>query len=257
MARVNIEDKLYRDLRWSNLLLKCGNRYTALGMLTTAWSLASSNWLEHGFIPEKAWPKDLDVLIEVELALRVDGGVYVKGSKRAFKWLQQKSDAGKHSAIAKAHIKEMDSTDVDVRSTAFNGSQPLTLTPSLPLTHTLKENNTITAVASKEAPTEKALAKALFLPNNEQELIAGLSHEVKKRWEALYPDQTFIHREVLKAFGWCANNPQRKPRIRKGWVRFLSHWFEKSWPQYQKTIKASSTQNMSEAEMMAVLEGKI
>ena len=82
MARINIEDSLFKDRRFLKLLTKLGCEYKALGMISSAWILAQENWLKYKCIPEKAWPKDLDILIEVELAERIEGGdVYVKGSR--------------------------------------------------------------------------------------------------------------------------------------------------------------------------------
>jgi len=106
MARINIEDKLFTDERWMNLLLKVGDKDKALGIVCGAWILAQKNWLQYGFIPAKAWNKSFDLMIEVELATRrADGNVYVKGSKKAFQWLDQRSEAGSIGGEAKSRKK--------------------------------------------------------------------------------------------------------------------------------------------------------
>jgi hypothetical protein len=68
LARINIEDSIYADSRYINLIIKTGNEYLAKGMLWTAWQLAQKYWLKYGGIPQKHWPESLNILIEVGLA---------------------------------------------------------------------------------------------------------------------------------------------------------------------------------------------
>lgn len=103
MSRINIEESLFRDQRWINLLIKTGCQYKAMGLLASAWILAQQNWLKFGYVPKKAWPKDLDILIDVELAIvQEDGNIYVKGSKRSCSWLEQRVEAGRKGGLVKS-----------------------------------------------------------------------------------------------------------------------------------------------------------
>jgi hypothetical protein len=136
MPRINIEDKLFKDPRWTRLLIFCADKHKALGLLTDAWIIAQTHWLKYGCIPEKAWPKELEVLIEVELAeKKEDGSVYVKGSKRSFEWLEQRVEAGrkggkKRGTNAQAVAKQ--SLDPAKQKQANSSkSNPPTLTPTL------------------------------------------------------------------------------------------------------------------------------
>lgn len=148
MARINIEDSLYRDSRWLKLLLKVGCEYKALGLITKAWTIAQDNWLQFGSVPKKAWLPELDILLEVELAERnQDGSVYVKGSRAAFGWLEQRSQAGQKNKGKKRGKKK---TTVNGSSSFDNDSNPLTLTPSLALSPTLTQT---------QAPSLKPLAE--------------------------------------------------------------------------------------------------
>lgn len=141
MARINIEDSLFKDQRWFALIEKTGCRIKALGLLTSAWILAQQNWLKYNCIPKKSWPKYLDILIEIELAEYTEtGDIYIKGSKKSFSWLKQKSSAGKKSAESRAkkigkssnaNKPTMNSTDVQRASTESNGAEPHSLTHSL------------------------------------------------------------------------------------------------------------------------------
>lgn len=116
MARINIEDSLYADNRWLQLVIKCGCQYKAKGILFSAWALAQKNWLAHRCIPGKAWSQDFEVLIEVELATRrADGTIYIKGSKKAFAWLEQRSEAGAIGGSRKSEKK--------TQAAASNGSK--------------------------------------------------------------------------------------------------------------------------------------
>lgn len=103
MARINIEDSLFKDTRYFDLLLKVGCKHKALGIVCGAWILAQKHWLADGNIPPRAWLADFDVLIDVQLAERhADGSVYIKGAKNAFAWLNQRSEAGKVGGKSKS-----------------------------------------------------------------------------------------------------------------------------------------------------------
>ena len=180
MARVNIEDKLFSDQRWMKLIIKCGCRHKAIGILTGAWILAQKNWLQFGFIPEKAWDKDFDILIEVELATRrADGNVYIKGSKRAFKWLDQRVEAGRKGGLSEKRVKSSDQTEeqtteavakrsLDPDKQVLSGAKPLspTLSPTLPLSSSSNSNSllntsseTVEASASKKSKKKSSPEK--------------------------------------------------------------------------------------------------
>lgn len=143
MARINIEDSLFTDPRWQDLLIKTGCKHKALGLITSAWILAQKHWVQHKSVPKKTWSKDLDILIEVELAERLnDGSVYVKGSKSAFGWLEQRSNAGKKisekkvESLKKARAAKSNKTHNGLNGSerTLNSSEPLALSLSLPLT---------------------------------------------------------------------------------------------------------------------------
>lgn len=143
MARINIEDSLFKDPRFFDLVAKVGCKFKAMGLVTFAWILAQEHWIKHRSIPAKAWPKALDALIEVELAgRREDGSVYVKGSKAAFAWLDQRSNAGKSQSPEKlaalqkardARVKNSKNTERTLNGDErkLNGSEPLTLSLTL------------------------------------------------------------------------------------------------------------------------------
>ena len=146
MARINIEDHLFKDSRWNKLLIKTQCEYKALGLVTTAWIIAQEHWLDHKGVPAKAWPKELNILIETEFATRkADDSVYVKGSRKAFAWLEQRSEAGKKGGQSKS-VKKLDAAAKNLKSNKTDngpkrelngpkreddGPKPLSLTLSL------------------------------------------------------------------------------------------------------------------------------
>lgn len=158
MARINIEDSLLKDDRFSELMLKLGSRIMALGVITEAFILAQKHYLtdvNDRLIPLNDWQRktELHILLDVGLAEVKNSGIYIKGSESNFKWLLQKQAAGKSSAESKRIKRTMESTYVNGRSTAGNGSQPLTLTPTL--TPTLSSFSNSSSLGTKQKKSVK------------------------------------------------------------------------------------------------------
>lgn len=107
MARINIEDSLFKDIRFMDLVAKFGCLNTAIGALVRAWALAQKHYLNYEndqLIPSADWKKQRirDELIEVGLAELRPKGYYVSGSKEQFAWLEQKITAGRKGGLASA-----------------------------------------------------------------------------------------------------------------------------------------------------------
>lgn len=132
--RLDIEDSIYKDPRYQDLMVLLGNKFTALGMLVSGWTMAQKYWLAHRGIPTDKWPSQLDPLITVGLAVKQGELIYVCGSKEKFLWLEQKQLAGQKSAEARRVKSNIEpSTHVQRPPTADNGGEPLSLSLSLPL----------------------------------------------------------------------------------------------------------------------------
>jgi hypothetical protein len=137
MARINIEDSLFKDHRFTDLCIRLGSRHAALGAFMEACILAQKHYLSvdnDRLIPLNEWARNpiLAAVFDVGLAENRGKGIYVSGSDEQFKWLIQRSDAGKK---LKHPRTERPLTTVKRKRTKPNGSDPLTL--SLPLTPTL------------------------------------------------------------------------------------------------------------------------
>lgn len=146
MARINIEDTLFKDDSFSELTIKLGSKTMAIGAIVEAFILAQKHYLttvNDRLIPLNEWQrlKVGSAIVESGFAEIRKNGVYVRGSNEQFSWLLQRSEAGKSSAKMKAKAR---STTVDFRSTKPDGSQPLT--PTLTLTLKKEKNTTTTGI---------------------------------------------------------------------------------------------------------------
>lgn len=159
MARINIEDSLFRDSRYQDLILKTGSRWTALGMVTEAWYLAQEFFLNEAtdrMIPLEIWRKRKapDCVIDVGLAEIKGDKVYVCGANEQFSWLIKKAENGKKGGVLSAQKRAEAKLELaqapakqkqaKLESAQANSSESNPLTLSLTLTHTLNTINTNT-----------------------------------------------------------------------------------------------------------------
>lgn len=119
--------------------------------------------------------------------------------------------------------------------------------------HNTTEPNTSSTVA-KIAPV--AAANKLVEFSNEKELLEKINPEQIQRWSHLY-DAVFLNRELIKAWGYYQNNPLKRPKTARGWIRALSAWFDRGWPRYVAQIKSQApAENASNPEFWASVFGK-
>lgn len=145
MARINIEDSLFKDIRFDELKIKLGSVDTALGAMVRAWSLAQKWYLKEEtsrLIPISEWKKQRisDHIIEVGLAEIRENRVYVSGSDEQFSWLLQRQIAGKKGGRPSNQNKQEKVKGPDkVPVPPESGSNPLSLSLSLPLSLSLRD----------------------------------------------------------------------------------------------------------------------
>lgn len=116
MARINIEDSIWKDFRFQELMIKVGGRHAAKGMIVELWTLAQEYWFpERRYVPiEKIREAGLQAVIDVGLAESREGGYFAIGTEKAFDWLFQKQEAGKKGGRpkrAKAGVKHPKADD--------------------------------------------------------------------------------------------------------------------------------------------------
>jgi hypothetical protein len=144
MARINIEDSLFKDARFIDLCIYYGDKAKALGVITWAFVVAQKYYLSEEsarLIPLSEWKRQQcdDKLIEIGLAEMRPEGIYVSGSEDQFAWLIQKQQAGKKGGRPKSNIKEKRKAGGYRAKAEESGSNPLTLTPSLTPTLSLSQ----------------------------------------------------------------------------------------------------------------------
>lgn len=230
MARINIEESLFKDVRFDDLKMKLGSVDTALGAMVRAWSLAQKWYLKEEtsrLIPITEWRKQRisDFIIEVGLAEVRNDGIYVSGSESQFAWLLQRQSAGKKGGRPSNRNKEeMRKGPVKVPLRAESGSNPLSL--SLSLSQDNKKNIKKETAADaaqdqgpsdfceKESGAEKLhriwnkncgpLPKALLLSDKRR-------RAAQARWNE-FPDEDFWENVVtlLSKSEFCCGKNERK-----------------------------------------------
>lgn len=162
MPRINIEDSLFKDNRFYELIGLLGDKKRAIGALVEAWVLAQAYVDEDnpgGVIPEDHWnqQKISNEIITVGLARKIPNGIEVCGGRVQFAWLRQRQDAAKRGGQAKSRKNKS-----KVGRVSEPGRQPEvagpcpptlththTLTQSLTNTHTNNSTNYIDRVNTK------------------------------------------------------------------------------------------------------------
>lgn len=104
MARINIEDSIFKDERFIKLCIALGSRQNAIGALTCLWIEAQKHYLKLGEIPDEDWVKaDLnEQLVICGLAKKTLTGFKAAGQDEQFAWLKQSQEAGKLGGKASA-----------------------------------------------------------------------------------------------------------------------------------------------------------
>lgn len=154
MARINIEDSIYRDIRFHDLIQKLGGTDAALGSLVRAWSVAQDYWLINGVgIPKPVWKSQRlrPELIEVGLAEERGDFIYTAGSEEQFAWLTSCSEKGKKGgpAAAKRRRENIEKSGRP-KSSQIVPDRPLTLPLSLSQENT-KQNKEAVDVKIRRA----------------------------------------------------------------------------------------------------------
>jgi hypothetical protein len=217
MARINIEDSIYKDIRFYQLLAKLGDLDTAIGALVRAWSLAQKWWLtDSKTIPSEDWEKQQirNEIIDVGLAEKIDSRIRMKGSEEQFSWLTQKSEAGK-----KGNEKRWSRSDTDdrVRSRAIASSS---------FSSSFSFSNSI---SKEEEETKTATA-----------FVKSIKKEMLDVWLKTYKDKTWVDMEISKAEVYALANPQKDRNI----GQFVNSWLHRSY-QHQKTVKEKEPKRTS------------
>lgn len=179
MARINIEDSIFKDARFYRLVAKLGSIDAALGSMVRAWMLAQKWYTSPSKkIPKPEWDKqDLPLaLLDVCLAKLEDGMIYVCGSDEQFKWIEKRAAAGKKGGEAKArnHSEKPLAKPRKAKQTLASYSS----SSSFSFSNSIKHSE---AKASVETTPENEIG------NEHSRSIAAFVSTWKNRYDSKYP----------------------------------------------------------------------
>jgi hypothetical protein len=225
VARINIEDKIYRDERFHRLSAFEG-KYKALGLCVTAWDLAHRWYLKHPehLIPLAEWDasEELRLLEKYGLAERHENGIYVKGSKDECDYLTKRSDAGR-----KGGLKSQENFSSKTKQIEQN--QP---SSSSSFSSSNSNSKNINTYAQSKLIAE--VYPSDLLPVSETLAERGVKLDLAIQWLALYSAE-FIVREIQSAIAWELSNPKK---AKKNFSRFMTGWLSRGWLKNKTTTTA-------------------
>jgi hypothetical protein len=192
VARINIEDSLWKDERFQDLMIKTGNRHTAKGMLVELWALAQEYWFpDRKLIPlERIQRAGLDLVLEVGLAVQKAEGIFAVGTEKAFDWLFQKQDAGKKGGIKSGAKRALSSAKRAKAGAKHPPSEtnPLTLTLSPTLTLSSSSDSNSNSEESIGVPAVAATAPAIITKADQAQKANRFVGAYVKAYQTRFPD---------------------------------------------------------------------
>jgi hypothetical protein len=129
MARINIDDSIYKDSRFLKLVLALGDMDRAFGALVRAWALAQKWYLStNRMIPESEWVKQgiPDAVIEAGLAERSGQFIRTRGADDQFGWLIKCQQGGAENkgksrkGTIKGPLREVKGSESSLLSSPFS-----------------------------------------------------------------------------------------------------------------------------------------
>lgn len=175
MARINIEDSLFKDGRFIDLAIAMGSRHAALGAVIEAFMLAQEFYLNTStdrMIPLTEWNRRKAVGLVIDVGLAELKGkdkdlIYVCGAEKQFAWLLQRQDAGakggrpKNENQPNQNKPQEKKPEESGRLAEQSGSNPptLSLTPTLSLISNSNSSSDLNSL-SKDNPSKKPKKKS-------------------------------------------------------------------------------------------------
>jgi len=125
VPRINIEDGLFRDFRFTRLIALLGDSTRALGGVVEAFILAQKYWVPNRHpIPKTQFdllPTGAQ-LVAVGLARPMVDGIYICGSETQFFWMIQAIEAGRKGG--EARIRNLQGKSSSDPQGTLKGLQP-------------------------------------------------------------------------------------------------------------------------------------
>lgn len=223
MSRINVEDDVFRDPRWFGLLSVVGDPDAALGKLVLFWFLGQKFWINgEQLIPNGMIPASLKPVISAGFGEEREGGVYVRGSREKFAWLQKKRDAGRIGGKISSQRPRNDLGHLTPITSQAEPSTCLGVSQAKP-------KHTQPSYSSSSSYSYSKRKKLLVPTAGKIQLSAegDWSPEVSDRiqkWKDSFPGID-VEAELKKAAVWARANPKNK---KSNWERFLVNWLNRT-----------------------------
>lgn len=78
---------------------------------------------------------------------------------------------------------------------------------------------------------------------------------ISDNWIKLY-SKDYLDREQLKLTTWLAANPGKNKRSEKGWVQFLSNWYERGWQGHLKQGKNENSKHEGKFDFLKEIKNE-
>lgn len=226
MARINVEDTIWRDDRFDQLKVLLGNRAVAIGWLVVAWDLAHI-WFGKTpthLIPVSEWEKAKmpSALMETGFAELRDGGVYVRGTNDHCRYILDRKEAGRRGA-AKTNEKLHGKTRQTRQVTP--SSSPLPLLSSVEDSSLREEATALPATNVVGLPPKKGRGSP-EVGEKAQKFIAAYASAYKAKHGG-YPDEIRDGRVVGQINSWIAHYPlDRALQLVQAFMQIDDRWFD-------------------------------
>ena len=205
MARLNIEDDLYKRGEWMHLILDLKCPDTAIGALVRVWTVAQRYWADgKKLIPIEVWKREKlnDAVLNCGFAEIKKDGIYAIGSEECFAWILEKKECGKLGGIASGEARR---SNIEAKRSKVKQSEASA------------SKRTNSEAANPPTPTPTPTLKGLR--EEESPLIpSDILNTIKVTMQ--YPDAVI---EEVRKDAWIKYNASDRPD--KNWRRFIGNYF--------------------------------
>jgi len=245
MARINIDDRWWVDPRRRLLIKAVGDEYVADGLALHFWKLGQEAEKRDNRINKKQFKlmPHSDAFLSCELAVEIDGGIYIKGSEKEYSYLKKAkvngSKGGKKSAAARSNksddlaqansseSKPFQPSSSSSSSSSVSGSQSESESGSQSQSSDAPETDP--KVEPKKKGASKTRSKELtWVFESPEQFVSKMPDDLFATWHKSFTED-FIAKEITKAHMWLINNPKANRKTQRGWQTFMTGWLTRGW----------------------------
>ena len=245
MARINIDDRWWVDPRRRLLIKAVGDEYVADGLALHFWKLGQEAEKRDNRINKKQFKlmPHSDAFLSCELAVEIDGGIYIKGSEKEYSYLKKAkvngSKGGKKSAAARSNKSDDLAQANSSESKPFQPSS--SRSSSLSLSGSQSESKSESQSSSSDAPetetpvepkkkgaSKRSGGSLTWVFESPEQFVSKMPDDLFARWHRSFSEE-FIAKEITIAEMWLINNPHKNRKTQRGWQNFMTNWLTRNW----------------------------